>query len=112
MVPIPIIWRTPYDLADLLGRGNVGSGGLERKDQVVVQVKRLPSPGRDSVDIDANQLRRNIRNQLRSGLFQDLAAGRVPDFRILQLHMTAGEEPSIQAAVVHQKKRILCRMKD
>jgi hypothetical protein len=60
---------------------------------------------RDPVDVDSDQERPFIGGQDRAGLFNHLAPSRIPDLGIIILDVPAGQEPSVEAAVMNQKKR-------
>jgi len=97
----------PGDVAHLLRRAECLRRGLESENQIVVQMERFVAPRRDAVYIHSHQQWRGLGAQDCAGLFDHLAASRVPDKRIVRLDVAAGKQPALQAAMQHQQDAVL-----
>jgi hypothetical protein len=53
--------------------------------------------------------RGGVGQEVGAGLFDDFAAGGVPDFDVVGVDMSAREEPALQTAVMDQKKALAVR---
>jgi len=109
---VPGVEIAPDDASNLLSCSNFGRFGTVRKDQVVMQMVRLPAAGWYAVNVDSDQFRARVRSQNGTGFLNDFPAGCVPDLRIDRLDMSSRKQPPIQASMKNQQQRIARGMQD
>lgn len=62
------------------------------------------------MDIDPREPRSGLRIDIDAGFFHRFAGGRGLRSRIVRFHMSTGQKPPIQTAVVHEQHLRLARM--
>ncbi len=102
-VAVEVCGSAPGDGAGFLGDLEIVGEGAETKENVVMEVVGLAFTGGNSVDVEPGERRGGVRDELSAGLFDDFAAGGVPDLGIFGFDVAAGKEPAIQPAVMDQE---------
>jgi hypothetical protein len=100
---VEVSGSAPGDVAGFLGNLEIVGDGSEGEEDVVMEMVGLTFTGGNSVDVEAGERRGGVRGELSTGLFDDFAASGIPDLGIFRFDVAAGQEPTLQAAVVNQK---------
>jgi hypothetical protein len=111
IVGIGLIQAAPGDASGFFGGLNGIGGGLKGENQVVMEMIGFIAAGRDAVDVDSGEHRwRGIKDG--PGFLHHLAAGGVPDFGVVLLDVSAGQEPSLETMMEDQQDRHSGRMQN
>jgi hypothetical protein len=80
------------------------AGGAEVEEDIVVQVVGFAFAGGNAVYVEAGDGRYGVGEETGGGLFDDFAAGSVPDFGVGGLDVSAGKEPAVEAAMMNEQE--------